>query len=368
MSFDIDEFDEISNIKCPNFKFKGYNIVNNLSAQNYNKYDEENDENEEEEDENEINTNTKKFNNNNMDLVDEINSFNENEIQKINNLKLDDTKLKPNFKSPNGKSLKFLSFNPEFIKPEKVKNKKLNIIISCLDKYCISHFNKNNFPKKISIFSEINQNELFIFDPIICDLKNGKLENIIIEKQLRKRANLLLPYKQNFLKSVFEKIILFLFIIKYKIEQRKKKKITNKNFFEKKKYNKIKLKEIEGTNIITFSNVSSFMNSQFGNFNMKKFINKLEENKQKKEIKKKNKRLGDLKKKMKETLNQKELDNLESDDENYNKKTINRRKDAIPNEILIDSKKLHGGNYKPKQTMNYLNGLKMLIKESSKKK
>ncbi len=50
MSFDIDEFDEISNIKCPNFKFKGYNIVNNLSAQNYNKYDEENDENEEEED------------------------------------------------------------------------------------------------------------------------------------------------------------------------------------------------------------------------------------------------------------------------------------------------------------------------------
>ena len=71
---------------------------------------------------------------------------------------------------------------------------------------------------------------------------------------------------------------------------------------------------------------------------------------------------------MKETLNQKELDNLESDDENYNKKTINRRKDAIPNEILIDSKKLHGGNYKPKQTMNYLNGLKMLIKESSKKK
>ncbi len=51
MSFDIDEFDEISNIKCPNFKFKGYNIVNNLSAQNYNKYDEENDENEEEEDE-----------------------------------------------------------------------------------------------------------------------------------------------------------------------------------------------------------------------------------------------------------------------------------------------------------------------------
>ena len=71
-----------------------------------------------------------------------------------------------------------------------------------------------------------------------------------------------------------------------------------------------------------------------------------------------------------ETLNQKELDDLDSEIENsdYNKKIINRRKDATPNEILIDSQKLHNTNYKPKQTMNYLNGLKMLIKESSKKK
>ncbi len=361
-SFDIDEFDEISKIKCPNFNFEENNILFNSSKESYNTYDEENNE-EEEDEENEINTNKKKLNYNKMDILDEINSSNENEIKKIDHIQF-------KFKSLNGKSLKFLSFNPEFIKPEKVKNKKFDIIISTLEKFCITHFNQNNFPKKISIFSEINQNELFIFDPIDCDLKNGKLENIIIEKQLRKRANLLLPYKQDFFKSVIEKIILFLIIIKYKIEQRKKNKIINQNIFDNKKNNKTKLKEIEGTNIITFSNVSSFMNSQFGNFNMKKFINKLEENKKKKENKKKNKRLEVLKKKMKETLNQKELDDLESDDENYNfnKKTINRRKDAIPNEILMDSKKLQGSNYKPKQTMNYLNGLKMLIKESSKKK
>ena len=368
MSFDIDEFEKISNIKCPNYKFEENNILFNLKRENYDYYDEEDEENEEEEDENEINTN--KINLHKKDIVDEINSLNEYEIKQIKNLKLDDKQLRFKFKSLNGQSLKFLSFNPEFIKPKKVNNQKFDTIISCFEKFCIHHLNKKSLQNKISIFSEINQNELFIFDPIDCDLKTGKLKNIIFEKQLRKRANLLLPYKQDFLKSVIEKIILFLFIIKYKIEQRKKKKITNQNLFENKKNNKTKLKIIEGPNIITFNNVSSFMNSQFGNFNMKKFINKLEENKKKKENKKKIKRLEDLKKKMMETLNQKELDDLDSEIENsdYNKKIINRRKDAIPNEILIDSKKLHNTNYKPKQTMNYLNGLKMLIKESSKKK
>ena len=67
MSFDIDEFEKISNIKCPNYKFEENNILFNLKRENYDYYDEEDEENEEEEDENEINTNTKKFNNNNMD-------------------------------------------------------------------------------------------------------------------------------------------------------------------------------------------------------------------------------------------------------------------------------------------------------------
>ena len=36
--------------------------------------------------------------------------------------------------------------------------------------------------------------------------------------------------------------------------------------------------------------------------------------------------------------------------------------------MIMETKILQGSNYKPKKKMNYLNGLKMLIQESSKKK
>ena len=110
------------------------------------------------------------------------------------------------------------------------------------------------------------------------------------------------------------------------------------------------------------------MKSQFGNYNIKKFLNKFNENKMKNEEKKKIKRLEDLKKKMKETLNQREEKEFESDEDNIDKKQISRRKDIIPNEMIMETKILQGSNYKPKKKMNYLNGLKMLIQESSKKK
>ena len=110
------------------------------------------------------------------------------------------------------------------------------------------------------------------------------------------------------------------------------------------------------------------MKSQFGNYNIKKFLNKFNENKMKNEEKKKIKRLEDLKKKLKETLNQREEKEFESDEDNIDKKQISRRKDIIPNEMIMETKILQGSNYKPKKKMNYLNGLKMLIQELSKKK
>ena len=344
-------FKNISKIKCPKIKFEENKILFDLSQENIS-----------DDDDNEINTNKKSYDN--MDLLDEINSY-EDESQKINII--NDNKLRFKFKTRNGKKKKFLSYNPEFIKNEKEKNPNLNLVIKCLNKYSLDNKIKP-FSNKIIIPSENEKQELFIFDPIFCDLKSGNLESIIFEEQLRKRAKFIYPMRQEFLKSVFEKIIQFLFIIKYKIEERKKKKLTNQNFLENIKHGKTKLKEIEGTNIITFSNVSSFMKSQFGNYNIKKFLNKFNENKMKNEEKKKIKRLEDLKKKMKETLNQREEKEFESDEDNIDKKQISRRKDIIPNEMIMETKILQGSNYKPKKKMNYLNGLKMLIQESSKKK
>ena len=44
-----------------------------------------------------------------------------------------------------------------------------------------------------------------------------------------------------------------------------------------------------------------------------------------------------------------------------------RRNDANPMDIEKDAKMLLGAVYKPRKKMNYLNGLKMLIKEEAKK-
>ena len=50
----------------------------------------------------------------------------------------------------------------------------------------------------------------------------------------------------------------------------------------KKKNGKTKLKEIEGSNIITFSDVKPFMKSKFGHFNMDVFKNAYEKKNRKK--------------------------------------------------------------------------------------
>ena len=74
---------------------------------------------------------------------------------------------------------------------------------------------------------------------------------------------------------------------------------------------------------------------------------------------------------MKDALNQKEEKDYESDDVDeieLDRKQFSRRKDAIPIELLNDTKMLYGATYRPRKKMNYLDGLKMLIKEEVSKK
>ena len=141
--------------------------------------------------------------------------------------------------------------------------------------------------------------------------------------------------------------------------------------FSGKSNNKTKLTEIKQTKIVTFSQVESFMKSKFGKIDMKAFEDEYKKRLKENEEKKKKKRLEQLKGKMKDALNQKEEKDYESDDVDeieLDRKQFSRRKDAIPIELLNDTKMLYGATYKPRKKMNYLDGLKMLIKEEVSKK
>ena len=171
------------------------------------------------------------------------------------------------FKTENGKSNQFIKFNKNFINNDAAKR--------TLSAYSIDeHFPE--FGQKIAIPSDTLRKELFIFDPIIIDLNNGALSSFIFEEILKKRAKLLFPYRQNFIKIIIIKLLQFLFIIKSKIANKKNMKNANQLTNNKKKNGKTKLKEIAGSNIITFSDVKPFMKSKFGHFNMEVFKNAYE--------------------------------------------------------------------------------------------
>ena len=262
-----------------------------------------------------------------------------------------------NFKTEQGKNNKFIKYNKNFISYDSV--------VRTLNSYSIP----DNFPEfgnKIAIPSDKLRQEIFIFDPISIDLNKGALKTFIYEEILKKRARLLFPYRQNFIKIIIIKLLQFLFIIKSKIANKKSLKISNQSTNYKKKNGKTKLKEIEGSNIITFSDVKPFMKSKFGHFNMEVFKNAYEKKLQKNEEIKRTKKLNELQRKFLDILQKDDIEHPANDDED-NLKNEKRRNDANPQDIEKDSKMLLGAVYKPRKKMNYLNGLKMLIKEEATK-
>ena len=267
--------------------------------------------------------------------------------------------LKPHFyfKTDNGKANKFIKFNKNFISYDSV--------IRTLSQYSIDE-NFPEFGNKIAIPSDSLRQEIFIFDPINIDLNKGALNSFIFEEILKKRAKLLFPYRQNFIKIIIIKLLQFLFIIKLKIANKKSMKNSNQNTSYKKKNGKTKLKEIEGSNIITFSDVKPFMKSKFGHFNLDVFKNAYKKKLQKNEEIKRAKKMAELQRKFLDILQKDDIEHQANDEED-NLKNEKRRNDANPLDIEKDSKMLLGAVYKPRKKMNYLNGLKMLIKEEATK-
>ena len=317
-----------------------------------------------------------------INFIDNIQIFNIN-INKNSQKNL----KKFNFRTKEGKNYKFLNFNSSFINRNNNNNyinnyiDNLNInnnyqnIINTLLPYSIQNYSQNskeNFTNKITI-SEINK-EIFTFNPILTS-KNGKLLNNIYEENLKKRGLLLKPYRFDFNKKILLNILKFIFKLKLKIY--KKKKFQNQNFYNIKKVNnninRNKLKEIEGSNIITFNNIENFINSKFGSFNIKLFEKKFKENIDLIEENKKKKRVENLQKKIKKILysndNNNNDDNFNYEEDfndsfnnneynnNFNLNNSKRKKENSENK-----------NYNPKKKLNYLNGLKMLIEEKSNKK
>ena len=267
--------------------------------------------------------------------------------------------LKPQFyfKTEDGKANKFIKFNKAFITYESV--------IKTLNTYS----KEENFPEfgnKIAIPSDSLRQEIFIFDPIDIDLKKGALNSYIFEEILKKRARLLFPYRQNFIKIIIIKLLQFIFIIKSKIANKKNMKNSNLFMNYKKKNGKTKLKGIEGSNIITFSDVKPFMKSKFGHFNMEVFKNAYEKKLKKNDEMKRAKKMAELQRKFLDILQKDDIEHPANEDED-NMKNEKRRNDANPQDIEKDSKMLLGAVYKPRKKMNYLNGLKMLIKEEATK-
>ena len=270
-----------------------------------------------------------------------------------------DTQLKPHFyfKTINGKSNKFIKYNKNFISYESVKN--------TLNSYSIDE-NFPEFGNKIAIPSDNLRQEIFIFDPINIDINKGALNSFIFEEILKKRAKLLFPYRQNFIKIIIIKLLQFLFIIKSRIANKKNMKNANLSNNNRKKNEKTKLKEIEGSNIITFNDVKPFMKSRYGHFDMKVFKNAYEKKIEKNDEMKKAKKMAELQRKFLDILQKDDIEHQANDDDD-NLKNEKRRNDANPQDIEKDSKILLGAVYKPRKKMNYLNGLKMLIKEEATK-
>ena len=263
--------------------------------------------------------------------------------------------LRPHFffKTQQGNENKFVQCDFDLIKDQAIKK--------TLQSYALDEAISQR-GNKIAIPSDDLRKEVFIFDPVDIDLVKGNLNSLLFEEALKKRAKLLFPYRQNFVKIIIIKLLQFLFIIKSKIANKKSLKISNLQSTN----GKMKLKEIRGSNIITFSEVKPFMKSKFGHFNMDVFREAYEKKLQKNEEIKRAKKLEELQKKFLDILQKDEVDrpDYEEDDNMRNER---RRNDANPMDIEKDAKMLLGAVYKPRKKMNYLNGLKMLIKEEAKK-
>ena len=78
------------------------------------------------------------------------------------------------------------------------------------------------------------------------------------------------------------------------------------------------------------------------------------------------KKMAELQRKFLDILQKDDIEHQNNDDED-NLKNEKRRNDANPQDIEKDSKILLREVYKPRKKMNYLNGLKMLIKEEATK-
>ena len=115
--------------------------------------------------------------------------------------------LKPNFffKTPEGNDNKFVQCDLELIKDSSVR--------TTLSMHSLGEniFERGN---KIAIPSDDLRKEIFIFDPINIDMAKGNISNFFFEEALKKRAKLLFPYRQNFIKIIIIKLLQFLFIIK----------------------------------------------------------------------------------------------------------------------------------------------------------
>ena len=257
------------------------------------------------------------------------------------------------FKTNEGNNNKFLIYDMEKIQSKQIQ--------ATLEPFSLD-VKPQERGNKISIPSDDLRKEIFIFDPIDIDLTKGNLNGFIQEEALKKRAKLLFPYRQNYIKIIIIKLLQFLFIIKSKIANKKSLKISNLLTSN----GKMKLKEIRGSNIITFNEVKPFMKSQFGHFNMDVFREAYEKKLQKNEQMKREKKLEELQKKFLDILQKEDADRPEYDEDD-NMRNERRRNDANPMDIEKDAKMLLGAVYKPRKKMNYLNGLKMLIKEEDKK-
>ena len=257
------------------------------------------------------------------------------------------------FKTSEGNNNKFLIYDMEKIQSKQIQ--------ATLEPFSLD-VKPQERGNKISIPSDDLRKEIFIFDPIDIDLTKGNLNGFIQEEALKKRAKLLFPYRQNYIKIIIIKLLQFLFIIKSKIANKKSLKISNLLTSN----GKMKLKEIRGSNIITFNEVKPFMKSQFGHFNMDVFREAYEKKLQKNEQMKREKKLEELQKKFLDILQKEDADRPEYDEDD-NMRNERRRNDANPMDIEKDAKMLLGAVYKPRKKMNYLNGLKMLIKEEAKK-
>ena len=266
-----------------------------------------------------------------------------------------ETALKPHFyfKTEEGANNKFIICDPKNIKDKAIED--------TIEPY-LSSLNNPAISNKIAIPSDDLRKELFIFDPINIELVKGNLNSFINEESLKKRAKLLFPYRQNFMKIIIIKLLQFLFIIKSKIANKKSLKVSSLLTSN----GKMKLKEIRGSNIITFNEVKSFMESKFGHFHMNVFREAFEKKIQKNEEIKRTKKLEELQKKFLDILQKDDADRPEYE-EDENMRNERRRNDANPMDIEKDSKMLLGTVYRPRKKMNYLNGLKMLIKEEAMK-